>query len=168
MGVLRPPLHTPRSQAGIDTASELAWGFLFTFVAQRVSKRPGHFLCPFGADEKFSIMETSTSTTAKIKSLLRESSTLNVTRLSALFTVCGLTKGLSDASINRALQLGKFPRDVDDVVKPVVLALENLVAMARPYQIAFEDPEHVKLLLDILGDGGELSVSIKLNSSAQQ
>lgn len=95
-------------------------------------------------------MDATLSTTHKLRNLLRTTN-LNVTRFSAICREHGLTKGFSDPSINRALQLGRFPsQKMDDEIRVIVLRMEKLVAFMQPFRVSFEDADQVHTMLEIL------------------
>jgi hypothetical protein len=99
----------------------------------------------------------SSSTFSKLETLLRTTN-LTATRFSALCSLCDI-KGVSDASLNRAIQRRDFNNEVDLTVRSLVLRLEDLIARAEPFPISFVDPEHIKTLLDAIDLGIDLSTN---------
>ena len=100
------------------------------------------------------------STITKFETLLRTTS-LTPTRFSALCSLYGI-RGMSDASINRALQKKDFSIEAELAIRDLVVRIESLITKAQPFAVPFEDIETTKLLLDLLTDGHELSVQILL------
>jgi len=102
---------------------------------------------------------------------LRDTTNLTNTRFAVL---CGLYEipGMSDASLNRALQRKSFSQDVDLAVRPLILRIENLIDSMKPLPVSFENVEVVKLFLDLrknlLDHGIDLSLSTNKTIEATQ
>ncbi len=100
---------------------------------------------------------------------LRDTTNLTNTRFTVL---CGLYEipGMSDASLNRALQRKSFSQDVDLAVRPLILRIENLIESMKPLPVSFENVEVVKLFLDLrenlLDHGIDLQISTNNSSTA--
>lgn len=103
------------------------------------------------------------STITKFENLLRTTS-LTPARFSALCSLYGV-RGMSDASINRALQKKDFSIEAELAIRSLVVRMETLVAKAQPFAVPFEDIETTRLMLDLIEDGHELSVQILLRPS---
>jgi hypothetical protein len=111
-------------------------------------------------------MSGSLSTFSKLDNLLRTTN-LTPTKFSALCKLYNIA-GMSDASLNRAIQRRNFNNEVDEAVRGVVLTLEDLIARARPFPVSFADIEVTKLLLDLLNYGIDVQVGapISVNGSS--
>lgn len=110
-------------------------------------------------------MGGSLSTFTKFENLLRTTS-LTSTRFSALCRLYEI-KGMSDASLNRALQKKDFSIEAELAIRDLVVRIEKLVAEVAPLAVPFEDIEGTKLILDLLQDGHEISVRVLLTPSKQ-
>ncbi len=99
---------------------------------------------------------------------LRDTTNLTNTRFAVLCTMYGI-QGMSDASLNRALQRKSFSNDVDAAVRPLILRLEDMCQRFYPLKPSFEDLEATKLLLDLMvglsNDGHELVLQVVSNKS---
>jgi hypothetical protein len=105
------------------------------------------------------------STFGILSTLLRDTDLLP-TQFVALCSAYGIE--ISNATLSRALKAGKFSsHEVSETLRPLVLGLENLVEKAALVRLAFDETEHIKLLLDLLNDGHELSVNIKLKEKIE-
>lgn len=111
-------------------------------------------------------MAGSLSTFGKFQTLLHETD-LTATQFAALCAAYGIK--MTDASLSRALKAGDFKLDTDQMLRPLILRIEDLVRCAGLFKVSFADVENVKLLLDLLNDGHEVSVKIELkpNSNTQ-
>jgi hypothetical protein len=101
--------------------------------------------------------------------LLRPNSgALKPTQFAELCQAYGLS-GITNPWLSRTLKSNKLNHDTDAALRPLVLLIEALVEKAKPYPIAFDDVQHIQLLLSILD---YVSVSVEspkeINSSAQQ
>jgi hypothetical protein len=92
-------------------------------------------------------MAGSYDTFTKLENLLRTTS-LTPTKFSALCRWYEV-KGMSDASLNRALQRKSFSHEVDLAIRPIILEIEDLIERAKPFSISFDDIEGVYLMLFI-------------------
>jgi hypothetical protein len=106
-------------------------------------------------------MGGSLSTITKLQSLLRPGGALKPIQFAALAQSFGLT-GITNQWLSRALTSGKINHDTDNALRPLILAVEDLVQHALPFRVAFEDVENVKFLMDLLKDGHQLAVQILL------
>jgi hypothetical protein len=79
----------------------------------------------------------------------------------------GLT-GITTQWLSRTLKANKLNHDTDKALRPVVLGVEDLVERVKPFKIAFDNAEHVKLLIDVINLGVDLSVGspISINNSS--
>jgi hypothetical protein len=105
------------------------------------------------------------STFSRFNNLLRTTS-LTPTKFSALCRLYEI-QGLSDASLNRAIQRKDFNHEVDVAVEPLVSRIEDLIKRARPFPVSFDDVEVTKMVLDFIGFGFDVRVGepISVNSS---
>jgi hypothetical protein len=99
----------------------------------------------------------SFSTIGRLEKLLATTN-LNVLRFSTLCQKFGL-KGVSDASITRALQRKRFSNDVDQTLQPFIIRIENLIKKTELLSISFQDIEHIEILLRLL-EGVDIEVKI--------
>ena len=90
---------------------------------------------------------------------LRDTTNLTNTRFTALCSLFRI-EGMSDASLNRALQRKSFNHDVDVAVRPLVLLIEELIEAAKPFPISFENVEQIHTLLSLFNDGYEFSTTV--------
>ena len=111
-------------------------------------------------------MSGALSTFSRFYNLLRTTS-LTPTKFSALCRLYEI-KGVSDASLNRAIQRKDFNHEVDTAVQPLVSRIEDLIKRAKPFPVAFDDVEVTKLVLDLIGFGVDVRVGepISINSNA--
>jgi|SRR5882762_4072660 len=101
-------------------------------------------------------MGGSLSTFSKLETLLRTTN-LTPTRFSALCKLCNIG-GMSDASLNRAIQRRNFSNEVDLTVRELLLKLEDLIERAKPFPVSFENVESISFLLTVVEMGVELTV----------
>jgi hypothetical protein len=98
--------------------------------------------------------------------LLRQEAGLTQIQFIALCNAYGIE--ISNATISRAIKVGKFSNhETSEMLRPLVLKLEDLVERAAPFKVSFEDADATKLVLDILDLGVDLQVGapIKINNS---
>ena len=101
-------------------------------------------------------MSKQWSTFGKLQTLLQET-TLLPTQFVALCNAYEIE--ISNALISRAIKAGKFNNhETDEMLRPLVLKLEDLVERAWPFPVSFEDSEHVRFLLDAINTGVNFSV----------
>jgi hypothetical protein len=110
-------------------------------------------------------MKQEWSTFGKLRVLLQETGLLP-TQFIALCGAYGIE--ISNATLSRAIKAGRFNNhETDEMLRPLILKLEDLVERAKPFPIALDDADHIKLLLDIIGRGADLKVGapISINSN---
>jgi hypothetical protein len=67
---------------------------------------------------------------------------------------------ISNATISRAIKNGHFNNhETSEMLRPLILKLDDLVERARPFPVAFENSEHIKTLLDSIEVGLALSAN---------
>ena len=92
----------------------------------------------------------------KIKTLLRDDY-LNASQLVGLFNEYGVK--ISNSKLSRSLTDGVFAvHGFDETVRPIVLAVEDLIHRAAPLRIDFSDPAHIRTILSLLDIGIDLRV----------
>jgi hypothetical protein len=101
----------------------------------------------------------SLGTFTKSKNLLRTS--LSATEFVGLCQLYGF-EGVTNAWLSRTLKSGKLNHDTDKTLRHLILRIEDLIERARPFPVAFENSEHIKLLLDVISDGANYSVDVNL------
>ena len=73
---------------------------------------------------------------------------------------------ISNATISRAMKNANFTNhETSEMLRPLVLKLEDLVQRAKPFPISFADPEITKLVLDVINDGADLSVGTPISTN---
>lgn len=103
------------------------------------------------------VVSNEWSTFGKLQTLLQESGLLP-TQFVALCNAFGIE--ISNATLSRAVKAGRFNNhQTDEMLRPLVLKLEDLVQRAAPFQVSFEDAENMKLVLDIIDLGVDIQVS---------
>ena len=106
------------------------------------------------------------STFGKLQQLLQETD-LIPNQFVSLCNLYGVE--ISNATLSRAIKAGKFNNhETDEMLRPLILKLEDLVQRAAPFRISFENAEDTKLILDVLDLGVDIQVgaSIKINSNS--
>ena len=112
-------------------------------------------------------MNKQWSTFGKLQQLLQETD-LIPNQFVSLCNLYGVE--ISNATLSRAIKGGKFNNhETDEMLRPLILKLEDLVQRAAPFRISFENAEDTKLILDVLDLGVDIQVgaSISINSSKE-
>lgn len=77
---------------------------------------------------------------------------------------------ISNATISRVIKNGQFNNhETDQMLRPLILKLDDLVQRAAPFKVSFEDAEATKLVLDVIDLGVDLTVGapISINSTKE-
>jgi hypothetical protein len=125
--------------------------------------------CPYELCKIFlqeSSMSAEWSTFGKLQKLLRETDLLPI-QFVALCNVFGIQ--VSNALISRAIKAGQFNNhETDEMLRPLVLKLEDVVERAAPFTISFENAESTKLILDVIDLGVDIQVGTAITIASRE
>ena len=100
------------------------------------------------------MIDNSWTTMHKLQNLL-QTTRLTATQFTAIINEFGID--MVPSTMSRALKAGKFTsHEVDQMLRPIVLKIEDLVERAAPFEISFESAETTKIILDLIDLGVDL------------